>query len=123
MEEIIIKGLRIFAYHGVNPEETQNGQEFVLDVSMFADLSQARKSDNLEDTVNYAKARKVINAAMCDKPYKLIERAADEVATRLLQSFPVIKKVELLLKKPNAPMSGVFDYVAVRIVKEAHNNK
>ena len=119
MEEIIISGLKIFAYHGVNPEETENGQEFVLDISMLADLSGARKTDNLEDTINYAVARKVINAAMCDRPYKLIERAADEVAKRLIQSFPKIKRVEVLLKKPNAPMSGVFDYVAVRVVKEA----
>lgn len=119
MEEIYIKGLKIFAYHGVNPEETENGQEFELDITMTADLSLARKSDNLDDTVNYAKARKVVNAAMCDKPYKLIERAADEVAERLIKEFPKIKKVEVLLKKPNAPMSCVFDFVAVKVVKEA----
>lgn len=119
MEKIIIKGLKIFAYHGVNPEETENGQEFELDITMFADLSTARKTDNLEDTVNYATARKVINAAMCDRPYKLIERAADEVAERLVKEFPVIKKVDVLLKKPNAPMSGVFDYVAVEVTKDS----
>lgn len=118
MEEIVIKGLKIFAYHGVNPEETENGQEFELDVTMFADLSVARKTDNLEDTINYAKARKIIYAAMCDKPYKLIERAADEVATRLINSFDKLKRVEVLLKKPNAPMSCKFDYVAVKVVKE-----
>ena len=32
MDEIYIKGLKIFAYHGVNPEETENGQEFELDI-------------------------------------------------------------------------------------------
>ena len=72
---------------------------------MYADLNKARKSDDLEDTINYAKARKVVNAAMCDRPYKLIERAADEVAKRLINSFENLKKVEVLLKKPNAPMS------------------
>lgn len=119
MEEIIVKGLKIFAYHGVNPEETENGQEFELDITMYADLSVARKSDDLEDTVNYAKARKIINAAMLDRPYKLIERAADEVAQRIIDNFDKIKKVEVLLKKPNAPMSCKFDYVAVRLTKEA----
>lgn len=119
MDEIIIKGLKIFAYHGVNPEETENGQEFELDITMFADLTKARQSDNLEDTINYAKARKVVNAAMCDKPFKLIERAAEEVANRLLKNFKELKRVEVLLKKPNAPMSCKFDWVAVKIVKEA----
>ena len=117
MDEIYIKGLKIFAYHGVNPEETENGQEFELDITMYADLSAARSSDNLEDTINYAAARKVINAAMTEKPYKLIERAAEEVAKRLLAQFEKLLKVEVMLKKPNAPMSAVFDYVAVKIIK------
>ncbi len=117
MDEIYIKGLKIFAYHGVNPEETENGQEFELDIVMFADLSCARKSDDLEDTINYATARKVVNAAMTERPFKLIERAAEEVATRLLNTFKELEKVEVTLKKPNAPMSCKFDYVAVKIVK------
>lgn len=119
MDKIYIKGLKIFAYHGVNPEETENGQEFELDITMYADLSKARVSDDLEDTINYAKARKIVNAAMCDRPFKLIERAAEEVANRLIREFSALKKVDVLLKKPNAPMSCVFDYVAVEIVKEA----
>ncbi|MBE6761192.1 MAG: dihydroneopterin aldolase [Ruminococcaceae bacterium] len=118
MDEIYIKGLKIFAYHGVNPEETENGQEFELDITMFADLSKARESDNLEDTINYAAARKIINAAMTERPYKLIERAAEVVATALLDSIDKLLKVEVILKKPNAPMSAVFDYVAVKITKK-----
>lgn len=117
MDEIYIKGLKIFAYHGVNPEETENGQEFELDITMHADLSLARQSDDLDHTINYAAARKVINAAMTEKPYKLIERAAEVVATALLNGFEKLVKVEVTLKKPNAPMSAVFDYVAVKIVK------
>ena len=117
MDEIYIKGLKIFAYHGVNPEETENGQEFELDITMYADLSKARQSDDLDHTINYAAARKVINAAMTEKPYKLIERASEVVATALLNGFEKLLKVEVTLKKPNAPMSAVFDYVAVKIVK------
>ena len=58
METIRIKGLEIFAYHGVNPEEKENGQRFVLDLAMTADLSRAAQSDDLRDTVNYAAVRK-----------------------------------------------------------------
>ena len=117
MDEIYIKGLKIFAYHGVNPEETENGQEFELDITMYTDLSLARQSDDLEDTINYAAARKIINSAMTERPYKLIERAAEVVANSLLNGFDKLLKVEVTLKKPNAPMSAVFDYVAVKIIK------
>ncbi len=118
MDKIYINGLKIFAYHGVNPEEKEAGQEFVLDVAMYADITLARKSDDLNDTVNYAKARKVINSAMVDNTYDLIERAADEVAEKLLENFPKIQKVKVLLKKPNAPMSCKFDFVAVEVTAE-----
>ena len=43
MEKIIIKGLKLFAYHGVNPEEKVDGQNFVLDItaSLNADIAKA----------------------------------------------------------------------------------
>ena len=31
MDKISIKGLRLFAYHGVNPEEKENGQTTLFD--------------------------------------------------------------------------------------------
>ena len=58
METIRIKGLEIFAYHGVNPEEKENGQKFILDIAMQADISRAAQTDDLNETVNYAAVRK-----------------------------------------------------------------
>ncbi len=115
MDQIIIKGLKVFAYHGVNPSETENGQEFELDIVIDANLDKARKSDDINDTVNYAAVRKTVTRVMTERPYKLIERAADEVAKSILKEFCGIEHVEVLLKKPNAPMSCEFDYVAVRV--------
>ena len=36
MDKVILRGLEIFAYHGVNPEEKRDGQLFVLDIIWFA---------------------------------------------------------------------------------------
>lgn len=118
MEKIHIKGLEVFAYHGVNPEEKRNGQKFLLDVTLHADLRQAMATDALALTVNYAAVRKCITAAMTENSYDLIERAAAVVANAVLQQFPAVKRVDVLLKKPEAPMNAVFDYVAVEITKE-----
>ena len=38
MDKIIVKNLKIFAYHGVNPEEKQNGQNFVFVSVGFAGI-------------------------------------------------------------------------------------
>ncbi|MGN1202778.1 MAG: dihydroneopterin aldolase, partial [Eubacterium sp.] len=32
MDKILIRDLKIFAYHGVNPEEKRDGQNFVFDI-------------------------------------------------------------------------------------------
>lgn len=118
MDRIIVKGLKIFAYHGVNPEEKVNGQEFIIDAVLNADLSVPCKSDDLNDTINYAKVVKVIRNAMTDETYDLIERAAEEIADRILSQFEKVEKVEVILKKPHAPVSADFDYMAVNIIRE-----
>ena len=88
MDTIQIKGLRIFAYHGVGPEEKRDGQPFVLDIAMKADLSRARRSDDLEDTVNYAAVVEAVRAAFTAQSYDLIERAAQAVCDAVLEGFP-----------------------------------
>ena len=40
MDTIHIKGLRLFAYHGVNPEEKRDGQTFVLALRLGAGAQQ-----------------------------------------------------------------------------------
>lgn len=117
METIRIKGLEIFAYHGVNPEEKENGQKFVLDLALSADLTRAAQSDDLKDTVNYAAVRKTVNAAFTAQKYDLIERAAQVVCDAVLAGFPQVEAVTLELKKPEAPINAVFDYVSVEMTR------
>lgn len=115
MDQIIIKGLRIFAYHGVNEEEKEKGQPFVIDATMFADLSAAAETDDLSKTVNYARAAKVIKSAMQEQKFDLIEAAAAAVADRLLGTFSQMTRADITLKKPRAPVAADFEYVAVCI--------
>ena len=50
--------------------------------------------------------------------YDLIERAAQVIADAVLDEYEDIFKVEVTLKKPEAPISADFDYVAVSITRE-----
>ncbi len=113
MEKIIIKGLRLKAYHGVNPEEKVNGQMFELDITALIDAKPASASDELEDTVSYAKIIKTARAVFTAESYNLIEYAANKVAMSIMQAYPKLNSVTVLLKKPEAPISADFDYVAV----------
>lgn len=118
MDKITIKNLKLFAYHGVNPEEKENGQTFYLDIDYYVNIARACKSDSIDDTVSYAKVVKVARKAFTDEKYDLIERASQVVADAILDSFEDIFKVEITLKKPEAPVSADFDYMAVSICRE-----
>ncbi len=118
MDKIIIKGLRIYAYHGVNPEEKEKGQPFELDITMYLPLNIPGKTDNVEDTVSYAKAVKTIRRIFSEQKHDLLEKAASSVAESLLEEYPLIQKTVILLKKPRAPISADFEYVAVEISQE-----
>ena len=118
MDKISIKGLKLFAYHGVNPEEKENGQNFVIDLDYHVNIARACQMDTLDDTVSYAKVVKTIRRVFTAEKYDLIERAAQVIADAVLDEFDDIFKVEVTLKKPEAPISAEFDYVAVSIMRE-----
>ena len=44
MDKIIVKDLKLFCYHGVNPEEKVDGQNFVLDITAALDANKAKNS-------------------------------------------------------------------------------
>lgn len=115
MEQISILGLELFAYHGVNPEEQQEGQVFLLDLIFEADLSAACESDDLSDTVNYAGVMKCAAAAFCELPCKLIEHAAQRTAQAVLGAFPQIARLTLRVHKPDAPVKLVKTDIILEI--------
>ena len=117
MDRITVKNLKLFAYHGVNPEEKENGQTFYIDLTYYLDLKNACRSDDLADTVSYAKVVKIIQKVFTAQSYDLIERAAQVVCDALFEAFLPIQKIEITLKKPQAPVKAVFDYMAVSLTR------
>ncbi len=115
MDKIIIDSLKIFAYHGVNPEETAMGQWFVLDIEAWADLTNACCTDELYDTVSYADIIKTVRTAMTEKNCKLLEHAAQRTADAIFAKHEKIQRIRLRLRKPDAPIKADFSFVAVEI--------
>ena len=118
MDRIYIKGLDVFAYHGVMPKEKRDGQRFVLDITLDCDLSRAGRTDRLEDTMDYTAVMDAAVQAMTESSYDLIERAASRTAEAILRAEEKVEKVTLCLRKPEAPIDKIFDYVAVEITRE-----
>ncbi|MBO5396833.1 MAG: dihydroneopterin aldolase [Clostridia bacterium] len=115
MDKIIIKELKLFAYHGVNEEEKINGQNFVLDITVWVDLEKPCESDNVDDTVSYAKIIKKVREVFTAEKYDLLEKASQVVCDEIFKNFEKVQECEILLKKLEAPIKADFSYVAVEI--------
>ena len=113
---IRMKNCAFFARHGVFDEENTLGQRFYVDASLTVDPGQALEEDAIEGTVDYGTAFQVIEKIITGQRRFLIEALALEVAKALLARFPQIKKAEITVRKPNAPVPGVLDYVEVTLV-------
>ena len=118
MDKIIVKDLKLFCYHGVNPEEKVDGQNFVFDIEAYLDLELPCKTDNVDDTVSYAKIIKTVRRVAQSEKNNLLEYVAQRVVDALFEEFGKIEKIVLTLKKPEAPIKADFNYVAVQIERE-----
>lgn len=118
MDKILIRDLKIYAYHGVNEEEKINGQNFVIDIDAFVDITVPCESDNVDDTVSYAKIIKETVKIFTAQKDDLLERAAQRIARGLFERFDKIEALRILLKKPEAPIKADFGYVGVEIFRE-----
>jgi dihydroneopterin aldolase len=116
-DNIFITGLALHAYHGVMPHEGKVGQTFTLDLLLDIDLSEAARSDRLAHTVSYDQVAAVASETFCAERYRLIEAAAGAVIDALLRKFPAIKRVQITIHKPHAPIAATFDDVGVVIAR------
>ncbi|MGB4835259.1 MAG: 2-amino-4-hydroxy-6-hydroxymethyldihydropteridine diphosphokinase [Nostocoides sp.] len=115
-DRITLTGLRARGRHGVFDFEKRDGQEFVVDVELRADLSVAGASDDLADTVNYAEVAQAVIARVTGPPYDLIEALAEAIAADCL-ALPGVARAAVTVHKPAAPIPHTFDDVSVRLVR------
>ena len=121
-DEILLEGMRFYAYHGVNPEEQALGQRFTVDVVLVVDLRRAGQSDELEHTVSYSAVYKVVRGIVEGEPRQLIEAVAEEIAATILGKFPLVGRVTVTVRKPEVPMKGsMLDAAGVRITRSRSN--
>ena len=115
MDKIELSQMEFYGYHGVLSEENRLGQRFIVDLMVLVDLQKAGKSDQLEDSINYADLFQICKEIVEGKPYKLIEAVAEKVAAEVLQHFTTISECIVKVIKPDPPIPGHYRSVAVEI--------
>ena len=120
MDQIRIRGLRIYARHGVFEEERKLGQSFIVDAVLNTRLQEAGEKDDLNLSTDYGAVCEKIMQVMTEETCLLIEAAAERTAREILLSFPAVESLELTLHKPQAPIPLPFEDVAVCIRRGWH---
>lgn len=120
MDQIKIENLEVFCNHGVFPEETKLGQKFLVSCVMYLETRTAGKTDDLDESVNYGTISHLIKKQMEEKTYKLIEAVVENLAEEILKFDERIRKVDIEVKKPWAPIGLPLETVSVKISRQWH---
>ncbi|WP_304439356.1 dihydroneopterin aldolase [Geobacillus sp. FSL W8-0032] len=115
MDKIYVHGMEFYGYHGVLREENILGQRFLVDVTLELDLQSAGRSDRLEHTINYADVYERCRMIVEERTFALIEAVAEAIAADLLAAFPRIQRCTVKVIKPNPPIRGHYQHVAVEM--------
>lgn len=113
-DRITLTGLQAFGRHGVFAHEREDGQLFVVDVTLRLDLTEAADTDDLSSTVDYGAVADTVVEVVGGDPCDLIETVAARIADKLATDERV-ESVEVTVHKPSAPITHEFTDVAVTI--------
>ncbi len=111
---IEIRGLRVYANHGVMPQERKVGNIFIVDVRAEYPAAEAVEHDALSGTMNYAETIALIKDIMAT-PSALIEHVAGRIRAALLERWPLIRGGIVRVSKPEPPVECEIGSVSVSV--------
>lgn len=111
-DRITLTGLRVRGNHGVFEHERRDGQDFLVDITVWIDLVRAAETDDLANTLHYGELAQRAAAIVGGEPRDLIETVAAAVADDVMTDERA-HAVEVTIHKPSAPIPLSFADVAV----------
>ena len=112
MSTIRLKNIKIYAFHGCLVEEGKIGSDYLVNISVKADLAQAANTDKLSDTVDYVHLQKIVKNEM-DEPSKLLEHVGQRIIDTVFKEIPLVNTVKVKVAKVNPPIGGDVEEVSV----------
>ena len=103
--KVLLKDVRLFAFHGVLEQERAVGAYYTLNVAVDTDFSRAMATDELEGTISYADIYEVVKREMA-VPSQLLEHVAGRICTAIFNTFPAATRIQLDIIKENPPMGA-----------------
>jgi len=111
---IFIRRLRLYAYHGVMPQERKVGGWFIVSLRVHYNIARAMESDNVDDTLSYADLCELVKNEMA-VPSQLLEHVVGRIAKHVFERFPEALAIDVELTKENPPMGVNCDGAGVEL--------
>lgn len=114
--------MKFHSLHGVLPVEGIIGNDYVVNITLQADTTQAEANDDLDGTINYAIVYDIVKEEMA-KPSKLIEHVAKRIEQAVVAKFRNIQKMEVEVQKKRPPVNGEVEYASVTLSYEQQRRR
>lgn len=101
MDRILISDLAVRCIIGINEDERREKQDVVINLSLFADLAAAGRTDEFADAVDYRAIKKRVLALAEGSRFHLVEALAESIAAACLEQ-PAVQQVTVRVEKPSA---------------------
>jgi dihydroneopterin aldolase len=117
MSTIRLKNIKIYAFHGCMLEEGQIGSDYLVNISIKANLEKAAVTDNLKDTVDYVLLHKIVKEEMAIRS-KLLEHVAQRIVDTVFLQIGLVDTIKVKVSKVNPPIGGDVQDVSVTMKRK-----
>jgi dihydroneopterin aldolase len=100
--QVSIDDIRIFAFHGLYPEERILGNWYILDVFVESDVM-SDFSDDIANTIDYSQIYAICKQIMAI-PVDLLETVAENIAQKIRAEISEDVSILVQISKENPPM-------------------
>jgi dihydroneopterin aldolase len=100
--QVSIEDIRIFAFHGLYPEERILGNWYTLDVIVESE-TQPNFSDDIANTIDYSQIYAICKQVMAN-PVDLLETVAEKIAQIIRDEISEEVSILVQISKENPPM-------------------
>lgn len=114
--------MEFHGYHGVNPEERNIGQRFIVTLRIHGNFRVPGESDNLEDTINYSEVYELVRKVVEGKAHNLIESVAETIAKHILSSFQTVAVTVQVTKQLTSTRKQGLQFATIEIYRERNNH-
>jgi len=116
-DTLLVKDMQFWGTHGYFAEENKLGQKFSVDLEAQIDMTDMCLKDEFVWEISYVALFKAAKKVVETEQHKLIQRVGYRILQEVFASTPA-SSVKVTVKKPGAPLGGIFEYAGCIIERK-----